>query len=217
MKVLFVEDHPAMVEGYKSIFSKTQIGEDWQFDHAYSLQAAHQRIMQPGRAYDLICLDIEMSAFKEENLYSGHDLANLIRKQIQGVKLVIITSHMESSIVYPLIKSIKPEGYILKSDVYPSQIVVAIDSIMNGHVFYSDSIRVILASFTKQTHFLDANNRQIILLLNQGIKTKNIPQHMNLSLSAVDKRKSLIKEYFGIQKGTDEDILREARKSGFIS
>jgi two-component system, NarL family, response regulator NreC len=39
---------------------------------------------------------------------------------------------------------------------------------------------------------------------------------LHLSNSAVEKRKVIIKEYFGIDKGTDEDIIREARKQGLI-
>lgn len=216
MRVLFVEDHPAMVEGYKTLFTRTAIGTDWQFDQAYTLQSAYEKIMHPGKNYDLICLDIEMQPFEEAKLRNGEDLARIIRKQFMNVRLLIMTSHMESSFVYPIIKAVQPEGYLVKSDVYPSEIIEAVDAVMSGKTYYSKTIQSVLVSMTKQARYLDANNRQIILLLNQGIKTKNIPSYLNLSLSAVDKRKSLIKEYFGIEKGNDEDILREARKCGFI-
>ena len=63
---------------------------------------------------------------------------------------------------------------------------------------------------------LDSYNRQIIILLSQGVKTKNFHEHINLSTSAIEKRKAVIKDYFGIIKGSDEDILREARKQGLI-
>lgn len=64
--------------------------------------------------------------------------------------------------------------------------------------------------------YLDTTNRRIISLLAKGIKTKNLPIHLNLSISAIDKRKAQIKEIFNIEKGTDEDILREAKKNDFI-
>lgn len=63
---------------------------------------------------------------------------------------------------------------------------------------------------------LDSYNRQIIMLLSQGVKTKNFHDYINLSTSAIEKRKVVIKDYLGIIKGTDEDILREARKQGLI-
>jgi hypothetical protein len=37
-----------------------------------------------------------------------------------------------------------------------------------------------------------------------------------LSDSAVEKRKSKLKEGFLISKGTDEELLQQARKMGFI-
>jgi hypothetical protein len=64
--------------------------------------------------------------------------------------------------------------------------------------------------------FLDDFNRQIITLLASGIQSKNLPNHINLSMSAIDKRKAQIKDFFCVQKGTDEDIIREAKKHGFV-
>jgi two-component system, NarL family, response regulator NreC len=39
---------------------------------------------------------------------------------------------------------------------------------------------------------------------------------LNLSKSSIEKRKMQIKDYLCIAKGTDEDIVRESRKLGFI-
>jgi predicted dehydrogenase len=66
------------------------------------------------------------------------------------------------------------------------------------------------------TILLDNYNRQIIEMLSKGIKTKTIQEQLHLSKSAIDKRKVAIKSYLGIDKGNDEDLLREARKRGFI-
>ena len=63
---------------------------------------------------------------------------------------------------------------------------------------------------------MDNYNRQIIILLSQGVKTKNLPDLLYLSKSAIDKRKAIIKQLLGIDKGNDEDILKEARKQGLI-
>ena len=64
--------------------------------------------------------------------------------------------------------------------------------------------------------YLDNFNRQIITLLAQGIKTKSLPNHKNLSISSIEKRKVQIKDYLSIEKGTDEDIIREAKRLGLI-
>ena len=73
-----------------------------------------------------------------------------------------------------------------------------------------------IAELHEKSAFLDENNRKLITLLAEGVKTKNLPQRMNLSISAIDKRKAQIKFYFKIEKGSDEDIIREAKKHGLI-
>jgi DNA-binding NarL/FixJ family response regulator len=64
--------------------------------------------------------------------------------------------------------------------------------------------------------YLDTINRQIIVLLAQGLKNKSIALQLNLSDSAIEKRKSKLKDFFFISKGTDEELVQEARKMGFI-
>jgi hypothetical protein len=43
-----------------------------------------------------------------------------------------------------------------------------------------------------------------------------MPAYLGLSISAIDKRKAVIKSFFGIDKGSDEDIIKAAKKSGFV-
>ena len=70
--------------------------------------------------------------------------------------------------------------------------------------------------WSEKNKVMDDYNRQILMLLSQGVKTKSIPHLINLSVSAVDKRKAMIKQLLGIEKGNDEDILKEARRQGLI-
>jgi hypothetical protein len=92
---------------------------------------------------------------------------------------------------------------------------LAFDTILEGGNYYSATILNLQHNPTPEAQ-LDIFNRQILHFLAQGIKTKNLYQHIHLSTSAIEKRKAIIKEYFGIKKGTDEDILREARKQGLL-
>ena len=88
---------------------------------------------------------------------------------------------------------------------------------MHGEIYYSETVKESINQLLSKKEFLDSINRQIIIMLSQGIKTKNLPQYLNISLSAVEKRKSQIKDYFCISnKGSDEEIVKEARRLGFI-
>ena len=47
-------------------------------------------------------------------------------------------------------------------------------------------------------------------------KTKNLAEHLDLSLSAVEKRKKQLKLLFMVEDGQDETLINEARTKGFI-
>jgi DNA-binding NarL/FixJ family response regulator len=109
-----------------------------------------------------------------------------------------------------------PEGLLVKSDFLASHLLEAFDTVYNGGKYYSATVQQIMKEAKTVPKILDSYNRQILTLLSKGIKTKNMPEHLNLSKSAIDKRKVLLKQFFGIEKGTDEDILREARIMGWL-
>ena len=131
-------------------------------------------------------------------------------------KIVILTSHAEAFILYKLQKKIQPNGLLVKSDFSAEEFLKAFEMIMNGEVYVSKTVNDAIQELLSNDMFLDDFNRQIISLLASGIQSKNLPNHINLSMSAIDKRKSQIKDFFCVQKGTDEDIIREAKKHGFV-
>jgi DNA-binding NarL/FixJ family response regulator len=63
---------------------------------------------------------------------------------------------------------------------------------------------------------IDTIDRQIITLLSEGFQIKTIADSMNLSQDTIKKRKSKIKDLLGIDKGNDEDILKECRNLKLI-
>src|SRR5690606_2766046 len=122
----------------------------------------------------------------------------------------------ETFILYSIIKDVRPDGLLVKSDMSADEFLDAFENIFNGQTIYSSTVHRCIKDISRRDTYLDSYNRQIISLLASGIKTKNLPNYMNLSISAIDKRKAQIKTYFDIEKGNDEDIIREARNCGFI-
>ena len=105
---------------------------------------------------------------------------------------------------------------MVKSDFQANDLILAFDAIARGENYFSPTVHKLQKTWEEKNKVMDSYNRQILLLLSQGVKTKNLPDMLHLSKSAIDKRKAIIKQIFGIDKGTDEDILREARKQGLI-
>ncbi len=215
LKILIVEDHPAMIEGYKMILSYNNKGYELEVMSALNCKSAYELITHEDY-FDVVLLDYSLPPYEELDLKSGNDLAVLLRKQKPITKIMVLTSHSEAILLYDLITGAAPEGILVKSDFTADELLKAFEQIVEGGNYHSSSVTQNVSGLLSKEKYLDAYNRQIISLLAQGVKTKNIPEYTNLSISAVEKRKVNIKDFFGIFKGGDEEIVRKAKEAGFI-
>ena len=218
LHILIVDDHAPIIEGYKSILSYNLSEIPLVITEANDCESAYKTIVNRENTdfFDIIFIDVTLPAFIEKDIHSGEDLVPVIRQNLPNAKIVILTSHTESLVLYRIFENCKPNGLLVKSDFTADELLIAFEAIVKGENYYSKSIHKLDSELNKNKKILDYYNQQILILLSQGIKTKNLHEHLHLSVSAIDKRKSTIKFFFGIEKGTDEDIIREARKQGFI-
>ena len=218
VKILFVDDHPSQILGYKTILTYNSLNLVIEATECYNCKDAFSiitdRINPPD--FDLVFLDRSMPAYEEGGIFSGEDLAVLLKKDYPDIKIVILTSHAESFIIYDIVKKVNPTGLLIKSDFSGDELLSAFNRILDGETYHSETVRKAIKELLSREDYLDSINRQIILLISQGFKTKTIAGEINLTESAVEKRKAKIKDYFCIDKGNDEDIIREAKKLGFI-
>ena len=213
-----IDDHPSMIEGYKSILSFNDLGLRIITTPAYNCESAYNIIDKTSvsEAFDFAFIDLSLPPYLEKKIKGGEDLALLIKNKFPNCKIVILTSHAEAFILDAIQKNIAPNGLLVKSDFTADEFLLAFEKIYNNHFYTSRTVVENIAELHEKSAFLDENNRKLITLLAEGVKTKNLPQRMNLSISAIDKRKAQIKFYFKIEKGSDEDIIREAKKHGLI-
>lgn len=217
LNILIVDDHPTMIEGYKSILSaQFKLEEELIITTAFNCEMAYKHITTSKVTYDIALLDMIIPPFEPMKLYSGEELALLLQEKMPYCKIIISTSHTESFVLYNMIKKVNPYGVLVKSDYTSEEFLVAIQKIITGEQYFSTTAKLSIKEINQENQYLDSYNRRIVTLLAKGIKTKNLPQHLNITISAIDKRKAYIKAVFGIQKGTDEDIIREAKNRGLI-
>lgn len=214
-KILIIDDHPSMIEGYKTILD--YVGEEFVITSACDCESAYNAFVSE-KNFDLVFLDINLPPFISDKLRieSGVDLAKIFKTKKTKCKLIILTSHVDAITLYSIVRESCPEGLLVKCDFSSEELITAVKAIISGEKYYSATVRSTLNSVNKQNVFLDSYNRQLILLISSGIKTKNLPNYINLSLSAIDKRKVQIKDFLGINRGSDEDIIREAKRNGLI-
>ena len=212
-----IDDHPSQIEGYKIILAYNTSGLEIETTCCYSCEKAYEAITKGSYGFfDMVFLDRSLPAFPEKGIHSGEDLAQLIKTHLPQSKTVIITSHSEAFLLYNMARTIEPAGLLVKSDFTAEDLIFAFEAILKGEHYYSQTVKESLSQLLSKKNYLDSYNRQIIMLLAQGIKTKNLPDHLSISLSAIEKRKAQIKDYLCIEKGSDEAIVREAKRLGFI-
>lgn len=216
LKVLMIDDHPSQIEGYKSILSCEEPAVEIQTTAYYSCQTAFAALNTSDIYFDVVFLDRNMPPCPESGIKSGEDLGIFIKKRWPDCRLVVITSHCEAFILYNILKRLTPLGLLVKSDFDPQELRDAFKRYILGETYHSITVTDIIKKILSKESYLDTFNRQIILCLSQGIKTKHLPVHLNMSLSAIEKRKAQIKDYLCIDKGNDDDIVAAARRQGYV-
>jgi len=211
-----IDDHPPIIEGYKSILSFNPQGYELETTEAYVCETAYNAIVNAESQFDMVFLDLTLPPFPEKKINSGDDLIPLLRRYHPKAIIAVLTSHSESISLFKVLEEHKPEGFLVKSDFQAHELLNAFDVLVKGKSYYSATVIKHQKLWDEKNKVMDNYNRQILLLLSQGVKTKSLPGLLHLSKSAIDKRKAIIKQIFGIDKGTDEDILKEARKQGLI-
>lgn len=215
LKILLVDDHVMITDCYKMALKDLEINSE--IISVNSLKCAYNFVfMQNPEVIDLAVLDFSMPEYLEKNLKNGEDLAHLLRTKNPEIKIIFISGYLNKLTLSSIIRNINPEGLVEKSDLNYNSIHVLFKKVIEGKFYKSDRVnKTINQNRINDIHF-NSLNREIILLISQGITTKNIPNYISLTLSAVHKRKSTIKELLHIDYGNDEDIIRESRKIGII-
>ncbi|RSK42146.1 DNA-binding response regulator [Mangrovimonas spongiae] len=214
------DDHPIIIEGYQNTLLATKKEhQNLKIDIANNCdESLHymQQALEFNKPYDLMFMDISLPPSSDGKFTSGEDLAKHARKIMPNVKIIILTMFNESYRIHNIVKSIDPEGLLIKSDLTSSELSSAFQAALKNPPFYSGTVNNLIRKTISSDIEIDDVNRKILHLLSQGVKTKSLKDHINLSMSAIEKRKKHLKELFFVEDGNDETLLKEARKKGFL-
>jgi DNA-binding NarL/FixJ family response regulator len=218
INIIIVDDHPFIIEGYKNAINSYN-SSDFEFTitQANNCKSAFDIIVNPNiEPFDIAFFDISMPAYEEKNIHSGEDLAKLIKEVMPVCKVVLLTMHTELLKINTIIKSINPNGLIIKNDLTFDELLVAFDKILKNENYYSQTV----VKFVSQSQYdnleIDPFDKQILYHLSKGTKTKDIPSFVPLSLSAVEKRKLNLKEMLEIKGASDIELIAEAKNKGLL-
>ncbi|SDB65167.1 DNA-binding response regulator, NarL/FixJ family, contains REC and HTH domains [Flavobacteriaceae bacterium MAR_2010_188] len=219
LRILMVDDHPIIIEGYQNVLMATK--KDNQTLIIETANTCDQAVLLINKSskeipYDLCFFDISLPPSADGTVTSGEDLAILAKQKLPNAKIIILTMFNESFRIHNIIKEVNPDGFLIKSDLTSSELAEAFQHILVAPPYYSSTVSNYLKKSITNDIYVDDINRKILHLLSQGIKTRSLKDHIDLSMSAIEKRKKQLKLLFSVYDGRDESLLEEARSKGFI-
>ena len=217
IQILIVDDHPFIIEAYKNAINKySQNGFEFEVTQANNCKSGYENITEAPKDFDIAFFDISMPEYAEKGIYSGEDLAMLMKSEMPECKVILLTMHTELLKINNIIKNINPSGLIIKNDLTFDELLFAFDKIINNESYYSQTVIKLVGQAQYNNIELDVFDKQILFHLSKGVKTKDLPTYIPLSLSAIEKRKLNIREILEVPGGTDVDLIREAKNKGVI-
>jgi DNA-binding NarL/FixJ family response regulator len=215
--ILIVDDHPFIIEGYKNAITRYN-PEQYEFLilQAHDCKSGYDLIQdEKTPEFDVAFLDISMPAYEEKDIFSGEDLAKLILHKMPRCKVILLTMYTELLKIKTIIRTIKPNGLVIKNDLTFDELLYAFDKVMKNDKYYSQSVQKILDQSPHNSIEIDEFDKQILFHLSKGTSVEDMPHYIPISLNAIQKRKVSLKELLKV-KGSDEELVKEARSKGLF-
>lgn len=186
--ILIVDDHSFILDAYENLLKGI---DNYKFENIYKESSVENAISLINRdvQIDIAFFDISMPKNTLYNIGDGIDLANYFRSRHPNAKIVFITMHMDFFILLKAIHLLNPEVFISKTDIEPETFTSIMNFIYKGEIFYSKEMLQVFKWMKNNPVKLDKHDFQILSLTKKGIKTKELINHLPLSLSAIEKRK----------------------------
>ena len=220
IRILMTDDHPMIIEGYQNTLIATKKPtQNLKIDIANNCDESikfMENSVVKNNPYNVLFMDISLPPSSDGKFNTGEDLAMHARRTMPQVKIIILTMFHEPYRINNIIRTIKPEGFLIKSDLTSRELANAFQAVLHNPPYYSGTVNSLMKKTFAENIVLDDVNRKILYLLSQGIKTKNLKEYIELSLSAIEKRKKFMKELFGLENGSDEHLLDKAKDKGII-
>lgn len=220
--VLIIEDHPLITEAYKKAFSQVSSKNPKQHFIISSAVNCDEALVKINEAtqhqqLDIVFLDIKIPpSTTNESLLSGEDIGLKIMELLASSKIIVSTTFNDNYRINSIFKSLNPEGFLIKNDLNPKELVSAIESIIEGNPYYSKSVIELMRKLTSNDFLIDSLDRKLLYELSKGTKMSQLPNIIPLSISALEKRKRVLKEIFNLVDKDDRDLFRIAEEKGFI-
>ncbi len=209
IRLVLADDHALLRAGLKGLLSRLQgidvVGEA--ADGATALR------MVASLAPDILMTDIGMP------LIDGLTLTARVAREFPATRVVILSMHTEKEYADKALRA-GAVGYLIK-DSATSELELAIRAAARGEAFLSPVVsRYVIAEYSRlaedeaSTGPLTPRQREVLKLIAEGLPTKAIARHLDISVKTAETHRTQLMERLDIHDVAG--LVRYAIRSGLV-
>jgi DNA-binding NarL/FixJ family response regulator len=213
-RVVIAEDHKMLRDMLRTLFDSdpgtgiTVVGEAENGSEAVQCVAQHHP--------DLVLMDLSMP------MMNGHQAILEIKKAAPETKILVLTMYSAQEVVESVLKA-GADGYVLKRDSL-AELRAAITNVLEGNSYLSPEVsKKVLHGYRQAASHADAGSlpeiptpreREIIKLVAEGLKSKEIAESLGISLKTVETHRSNTMKKLGLRNAAE--LTAYAVKEGLV-
>lgn len=202
IKVFIVDDHYMVIEGMRNLLLSEKSVE-WM---GHAMNAASTIAFLQNHQPEIILMDINLPD------KSGVDLCLEVKNAFPEVKIIGLSTFNQLSFIEKMIEN-GASGYLLKNAT-KEEIIEAINLVNKGEKYYSEEVEDLLEKKTQNYPAITRREKEVLLLIAQGLTNPEIAEKIFVSVSTVDThRKNLIMK---LEAKNTADLVRLAFKYELI-
>jgi DNA-binding NarL/FixJ family response regulator len=187
INIMLVDDHPLVRDGLRARLEAVP-----HFRVVAEADGADEALRQAAQCkIALVLMDINMRGV------SGIEATARFRAQFPEVAVLILSMHDKLEYVSQAMQA-GARGYVLK-DAPGKDIVLAIETVMAGGIYYSAALARQLARPQVQDQQLTVREQEVLQHLAKGEANKQIARALDLSVRTVETHRLNIKRKLGIE------------------
>lgn len=199
--VLLAEDHALVRAGFKSI-----IESEPEFEVVAEAEDGLECLeLIRAKTPNVVLLDLSMPKL------SGVNAITHIQKRYSDTKIIVLTA-AESISVWREVLDMGIDGIAMKS-ISPKELVSGIKQVVSGETFVHSEIQPILeADGGLSNKRLSVREKQVVKLVAEGFKTKEIAEQLEISDRTVSKHRENLMTKMGMT--STAELTNYANESG---